>query len=113
MLELAIMCLVKGFCQVNELILVELAVPTKTLVHVDFVDFSGIGRASVGAPRIHGELQMLGIRVSESTVAKYMIRHWKPPSQTWRTFLDNHLADLISVAFFTVPTATFRVAASW
>jgi putative transposase len=62
-----------------------------------------------GAPRIHGELQMLGIRVSESTVAKYMIRHRKPPSQTWKTFLANHTADLVSVDFFTVPTATFRI----
>ena len=62
-----------------------------------------------GAPRIHGELQMLGIRVCESTVAKYMIRHHNPPSQTWRTFLDNHVADLVSVDFFTVPTATFRI----
>jgi putative transposase len=62
-----------------------------------------------GAPRIHGELQMLGIRVSESTVAKYMIGHRKPPSQTWKTFLANHTADLVSVDFFTVPTATFRI----
>ena len=62
-----------------------------------------------GAPRIHGELQMLGIHVSESTVAKYMVRHQKPPSQTWRTFLDNHVSDLVSIDFFTVPTATFRV----
>ena len=62
-----------------------------------------------GAPRIHGELRMLGIDVSQSTVAKYMVRHRKPPSQTWRTFLDNHVADLVSVDFFTVPTATFRI----
>jgi hypothetical protein len=62
-----------------------------------------------GAPRIHGELRILGIEVSESTVAKYMIRHRKPPSQTWRTFLDNHLSDLVSVDFFTVPTATFQI----
>ncbi len=67
-----------------------------------------------GAPRIHGELKMLGIIVSESTVAKYMIRHQKPPSQTWRTFLNNHVSGLVSVDFFTgapaaVPTATFRV----
>jgi transposase InsO family protein len=33
----------------------------------------------------------------------------KPPSQTWRTFLQNHLADLVSVDFFVAPTATFRV----
>jgi putative transposase len=62
-----------------------------------------------GAPRVHGELKMLGIGVSESTVAKYMIRHRKPPSQTWRTFLGNHVSELVSVDFFTVPTATFRV----
>ena len=62
-----------------------------------------------GAPRIHGELKMLGIEISESTVAKYMIRHCNPPSQTWRTFLENHAAELVSVDFFTVPTATFRI----
>jgi len=67
-----------------------------------------------GAPRIHGELQMLGSGVSESTVANYMIRHRKTPSQTWRTFLDNHVSELVSVDFFTgapaaVPAATFRV----
>jgi len=62
-----------------------------------------------GAPRIHGELQMLGIQVSESTIARYMARHHKPPSQTWRTFLDNHAADFVAVDFFTVPTATLRI----
>ena len=64
---------------------------------------------SWGAPRIHSELQLLGYDVSETTVAKYMVRHRKPPSQTWRTFLDNHLTDIVAVDFFTVPTATFRV----
>ena len=62
-----------------------------------------------GAPRIHGELQMLGIHVSQATVAKYMVQSPKPPSQTWRTFLDNHIKDLVSVDFFTVPTATCRI----
>lgn len=52
---------------------------------------------------------MLGINVSRATVAKYMIRLPKPPSQTWRTFLDNHITDLVSIDFFTVPTATFRI----
>jgi putative transposase len=56
-----------------------------------------------GAPRIHGELKMLGIGLSESTVAKYMIRHRKPPSQTWRTFLDNHVSELVSVDFLPSP----------
>ncbi len=40
-----------------------------------------------GAPRIHSELMKLGIKISESSVAKYMIRSPKPPSQTWKTFL--------------------------
>ena len=62
-----------------------------------------------GAPRIHGELLKLGIALSEATVAKYMARHRRPPSPTWRTFLANTVPDLVSVDFFTVPTVTFRV----
>jgi transposase InsO family protein len=62
-----------------------------------------------GAPRIHGELLKLGINVSETTVSKYLIRERKPPSQSWRTFLENHGKDIIATDFFTVPTATFRV----
>jgi putative transposase len=61
-----------------------------------------------GAPRIRNELVKIGINVSRSTVAKYMVRHRKPPSPTWRSFLDNHVKDLISLDFFVVPTATFR-----
>jgi hypothetical protein len=62
-----------------------------------------------GAPRIHGELQKLGIEISQATVSKYVVRHRKPPSQTWRTFLDNHIRSLVSVDFFTVPTVLFKV----
>ena len=63
-----------------------------------------------GAPRIHGELRKLGIEIAQTTVAKYLKRpRRKPPSQTWRTFLTNHVCQLASVDFFTVPTATFRV----
>src|SRR5260370_1656228 len=62
-----------------------------------------------GAPRIHGELLKLGIAVAQSTVAKYLPRPRKPPSQTWRTFLTNHLMQTAAIDFFTVPTATFRV----
>ena len=62
-----------------------------------------------GAPRILSELQLLGYSVAERTVAKYMVRDRKPLSQTWRTFLDNHLQDIVAIDFFTVPTATFRV----
>src|SRR5207253_6249192 len=53
-----------------------------------------------GAPRIHGELLKLGLDVSQRTVGRLMPRRAKPPSQTWRTFLENHVADLVSVDFF-------------
>ena len=62
-----------------------------------------------GAPRIHGELLKLGIAISQAVVSKYMTRHSRPPSQTWRTFLRNHLGCLASVDFFVVPTATLRL----
>ena len=62
-----------------------------------------------GAPRIHGELLKLGIDVGETSVGKYMVRHRKPPSQTWRTFLENHVKTIVSVDFFTVPTLRFQV----
>jgi transposase InsO family protein len=62
-----------------------------------------------GAPRIHGEVLKLGLVVSEATVSKYMIRHRRPPSQSWRTFLENHAADIVAIDFLTVPTATFRI----
>ena len=62
-----------------------------------------------GAPRIHGELLKLGIGVSQASVAKYMPRHRRPPSQTWRTFLANHVDQIMAADFFVVPTATYRL----
>jgi putative transposase len=62
-----------------------------------------------GAPRIHGKLLKLGIDIGESSVSKYMVRCRKPPSQTWRTFLENHAKQLVSIDFFTVPTIRFQV----
>src|SRR5262245_29983064 len=62
-----------------------------------------------GAPRIHGELLKLGIEIGETSVSKYMVRGSKPPSQTWRTFLENHLKTVVSVDFFTVPTIRFQI----
>ncbi len=62
-----------------------------------------------GAPRIHGELLKLGITIGQAAVSKYMIRRRKPPSQNWRTFLENRAKEIVSVDFFTVPTATFRI----
>jgi len=59
-----------------------------------------------GAPRIHGELRALGVDVSERTGSRLLTGVTRPPSQTWRTFLANHLASAASMDFFTVPTLT-------
>jgi putative transposase len=62
-----------------------------------------------GAPRIHGALLTLGIELGERTVSRLIPQRRTPPSQTWRTVLTNHVRDLVSIDFFTVPTAGWRV----
>jgi transposase InsO family protein len=62
-----------------------------------------------GAPRIHGELLKLGVQVSQATVAKYLARSARPPSQSWRTFLANHVHQIAAADFFVVPTVTYRL----
>jgi putative transposase len=62
-----------------------------------------------GVPRIQSELCLLGYELAESTVAKYRVRSPEPPSQTWKTFLENHAREITSIDFFTVPTITFRI----
>jgi len=62
-----------------------------------------------GAPRIHGELLKLGVNVSKRTVSRLMPRGRRPPSQTWRTFLQNHVDAIVAIDFFTVPTITGRL----
>jgi len=62
-----------------------------------------------GAPRIHGELLMLGIKVAQSTVARYMTRRQGPPSQGWKTFLRNHAAGIASIDLFVVRTVSFKL----
>jgi hypothetical protein len=54
-------------------------------------------------------LLKLGIDVGETSVSKSMGRRRGPPSQTWRTFLKNHLTTTMPVDFFTVPTIRFQV----
>ncbi len=61
-----------------------------------------------GAPRIHGELLKIGIDISQSTVAKYMVRGRRPPSQGWLTFLRNHADGIAAIDLFVVPTIGFR-----
>src|SRR5215469_14024324 len=62
-----------------------------------------------GAPRIHGELLMLGIEVSESTVGRYMLRIGRPRSQGWKTFLRNQAAGIASIDLFVVRTISFKL----
>jgi len=62
-----------------------------------------------GAPRIHGELLKLGIDVGQTTVAKYMARGRRPPSQGWKTFLRNHADGIVSMDLFVVPTISFQL----
>ena len=62
-----------------------------------------------GAPRIHGELLKLGIKVSQATVGRYLPWRPKVPSPTWRSFLHNHPTDIAAIDTFVVATATFRL----
>jgi len=63
-----------------------------------------------GAPRIHGELHLLGYKVSQTTVAKYMVkRRGNPGGQTWKTFLENHRSGIASMDFIIVPTIRFKL----
>ena len=66
---------------------------------------------SWGAPRIHGELLMLGFDVSERTISRWMKRASRDPdpSKRWLTFLRNHREAIAAMDFFTVPTVTFSV----
>jgi hypothetical protein len=57
-----------------------------------------------GAPRVHGELLKLGFSVAQSSVAKYMVKRRRPPSQGWKTFLRNHAPDIAAMDLFVVPT---------
>jgi putative transposase len=61
------------------------------------------------APRIHGELRKPGIKVSERTVSRVLATVKRPPSQTWRTFLKNHIGEIVATDFFTVPTVGLQV----
>ena len=62
-----------------------------------------------GSPRIVGELQMLGFDIAKSTVEKDRPKLRKPPSPSWRTFLQQHMRNTVAIDFFTVPAVRFRV----
>ncbi len=62
-----------------------------------------------GAPRIHGELLKLGIKVASSSVEKYMRKRNRPRGQPWKTFLKNHSKDIVAIDFFIVPTIKLKM----
>jgi len=62
-----------------------------------------------GAPRVHGELLKLGYEISERTVSRLLPKNDKKPSQTWTTFLRNHVGQMVSIDFFTVATVRLHV----
>jgi len=66
-----------------------------------------------GAPRIHGELLKLGIEISERTVSRLMPKNRKPPSQTWKAFLNHHVKDLVSIDFLPCRRLLFGSCSSW
>jgi putative transposase len=76
---------------------------------IDLIRKISLANPRWGAPRIRGELLKLGLELSQATVAKYMVCHRKPPSQTWRTLLKNHAKDIVAADFFVDPTAFFQV----
>ena len=64
-----------------------------------------------GAPRIHGELLMLGFDISERSVSRWMKRAPRNPdlAKRWLVFLRNHREAIAAMDFFTVPTLTFGI----
>ena len=70
---------------------------------------TGLANPLWGAPRIHGGLLKLGINVGQTTVAKYMARNRRPPSQGWKTFLRNHADGITLMDLFAVPTTSFKL----
>jgi hypothetical protein len=66
-------------------------------------------KSTFGEAQVHGELKKLGFKVSERTVSRLMPKKTGRPSQTWMTFLRNHIGQMVSVDFFTVPTIQLRV----
>jgi hypothetical protein len=62
-----------------------------------------------GAPCIYGELLKVGFTAAQSSVAKYMVKRRGPPSQGWRTFLQNHAPDIAAMDLFVVPTIGFKL----
>ena len=83
--------------------------PTMPLEIRQLIREMGIANPLWGAPRIHGELLKLGIDIGQTSVAKYMAKRRGPPSQGWKTFLNNHADGIAAMDLFVVPTISFRL----
>jgi len=83
--------------------------PTVPLEIRKLIREMSIANSLWGAPRIHGELLKLGIEIGQTSVAKYMVRRIGPPSQDWKTFLNNHADGIAAMDLFVVPTISFRL----
>jgi transposase InsO family protein len=83
--------------------------PTVPLETRQLIREMSIANPLWGAPRIHGELLKLGIDIGQTSVAKYMARRRGPPSQGWKTFLNNHADGIAAMDLFVVPTISFRL----
>jgi putative transposase len=76
---------------------------------IDLIRKMSAANICLCSPRIVGELRKIGIDVAKSTVEKYRVRPWTPPSPTWKSFLNNHAKDMVSIDFLVVPTVGFRM----
>jgi transposase InsO family protein len=83
--------------------------PTVPLEIRKLIREMSIANSLWGAPRIHGELLKLGIEIGQTSVAKYMATRRGPPSQGWKTFLNNHADGIAAMDLFVVPTISFRL----
>jgi transposase InsO family protein len=120
-LRVSLATLVRLFCSRKNLLLENLALrqqlsvlkrrhPRPRLELLDRLFWLIVRRCwSGGAPRIHGELLMLGFKVSERTISRWMKRAPKDPGprKRWLTFVRNHKEAIAAMDFLTVPTVTF------
>jgi transposase InsO family protein len=83
--------------------------PTVPLETRQLIREMSIANSLWGAPRIHGELLKLGIDIGQTSVAKYTAKRRGPPSQGWKTFLNNHADGIAAMDLFVVPTISFRL----
>src|ERR1700736_6430206 len=83
--------------------------PTVPLETRQLIREMSIANSLWGAPRIHGELLKLGIDIGQTSVAKYMARRRGPPSQGWKTFLNNQADGITAMDLFVLPSISFRL----